>query len=318
MAAILSTTSLVPIVGGVLLFVAVVLIVVGASAMLSEFEFMQRRLAAPRAPVSNGYGGGKSSILLEDNLLKKIDTLVTPKDLDELSRIRKHLIRAGYRKPSAVRVFYLSKAVLALSFAVVAAVVLPFTAGSLPVPVLAIIMIGAMLVGYIIPSFWVEREIEYRRLDAELGFPDLLDMLLICIEAGNGLDQAARRVTREIGVVNEVLADELRIVNEELYAGKSREAVFRDFADRLGVPDISAFAAVLRQSDEFGVSIAETLRVYAEELRAKRVMRAEEKANLMPIKLALGSIAFTIPPTLMIMAGPSVIMVLRTFAGLGN
>jgi len=143
-------------------------------------------------------------------------------------------------------------------------------------------------------------------------------MLLICIEAGNGLDQACRRVTREIKIVNKVLHDELGVVNDELYAGKARNAVFRDFAERLSVPDISAFAAVLRQSDEFGVSIAETLRIYAAELRDKRVMRAEEKANLMPIKLALGSIMFTIPPTLLIMAGPSVIMILRTFAGLSS
>ena len=87
---------------------------------------------------------------------------------------------------------------------------------------------------------------------------------------------------------------------------------------RLSVQDISAFAAVLRQSDEFGVSIADTLRVYAAELRNKRVMRAEEKANMMPVKLALGSIMFTIPPAMLIMAGPSVIMILRTLAGLGG
>src|SRR5262249_27942002 len=118
--------------------------------------------------------------------------------------------------------------------------------------------------------------------------------------------------------VNKVLAEELTVVNDELRAGKTRAAVFRDFADRLGVPDISAFAAVLRQSDEFGVSIADTLRVYAVELRNKRIMRAEEKANMMPIKLALGSIAFTIPPTMLIMAGPSVIMIVRTFSGLGG
>jgi tight adherence protein C len=216
------------------------------------------------------------------------------------------------------RVFYLAKAVFALGLSVIAALLLPFAAGALPLPVVALIIIFAVFVGYILPTFWVERRIEYRRIDAELGFPDLLDMLLICIEAGNGLDQACRRVTREIKAVNIVLADELSVVNDELYAGKSRAAVFRDFAERLAVPDISAFAAVLRQSDEFGVSIAETLRVYASELRDKRVMRAEEKANMMPIKLALGSIAFTIPPTLLIMAGPSIIMILRTFAGLGG
>jgi tight adherence protein C len=305
------------IIGGVLLFVAVVLIVVGVGALLSELEFMQRRLAGPWAPNQNR-SESATSIVLEDNLLKRIDNLVTPKNLDELSRIRKRLIQAGHRKPSAVRVFYLSKAVLALGFVVVAALLAPFLASTLPLPLLALVVIFAMLLGYLLPSFWIERTIEYRRLDAELGFPDLLDMLLICIEAGNGLDQAARRVAREIKLVNRVLADELSVVNEELYAGKSRAAVFRDFAERLTVPDISAFAAVLRQSDEFGVSIAETLRVYASELRDKRVMRAEEKANMMPIKLALGSIAFTIPPTMLIMAGPSIIMILRTFAGLGG
>ena len=317
MVEILNSINLIPIIGAILLFVAVVLIVVGVGAMLSEFEFMQRRLAGPRTPMEDAAGAPRS-ILIEDNLLKRIDTLVTPKNLDELSRIRKRLVQAGYRKPSAVRVFFLAKGVLALGLAVIAAVFLPFLAGALPLPLIALIIVSAMLLGYIMPSFWVQRRFEYRRLDAELGFPDLLDMLLICIEAGNGLDQAARRVTREIKVVNEVLADELGVVNDELYAGKSRAAVFRDFADRLAVPDISAFAAVLRQSDEFGVSIAETLRIYAAELRDKRVMRAEEKANMMPVKLALGSIAFTIPPTLLIMAGPSIIMILRTFAGLGN
>ena len=313
---ILNGVNLVPILGGILLFVAVVLIVVGVGAMVSEFEFMQRRLAGPRTATISEGSGEPRSILIEDNLLKRFDSLVTPKNLDELSRMRRRLIQAGYRKPSAIRVYYLAKAVLALGFAVVAAMVLPFVAGAVPLPIVALVIMTTMLFGYLFPSFWVERRIEYRRMDAELGFPDLLDMLLICIEAGNGLDQACRRVTREIRLVNLVLAEELAVVNDELYAGKSRTAVFRDFADRLAVPDISAFAAVLRQSDEFGVSIAETLRVYAAELRDKRVMRAEEKANLMPIKLALGSIAFTIPPTMLIMAGPSVIMILRIFSGL--
>jgi len=319
MEAIFTGVNLVPIIGAVLLFVAVVLIVVGVGAMLADFDFMQRRLAGPRATMEAVPTSGTSrSILIEDSLLKRIDTLVTPKNLDELSRIRKRLVQAGYRMPAAVRVFYLAKGVLALGLAVIAALILPFVAGTLPLAIIILVIVSAMLLGYIMPSFWVERRAEYRRIDAELGFPDLLDMLLICIEAGNGLDQAARRVTREIKSVNAVLADELGVVNDELYAGKSRAAVFRDFAERLQVPDIRAFAAVLRQSDEFGVSIAETLRIYASELRDKRVMRAEEKANLMPIKLALGSIAFTIPPTMLIMGGPALIMIMRAFASVGN
>jgi len=310
--------SLMPIIGGIFLFAAVVLIVVGVGAMLSEQEFVQRRLAAPRMAASLDEATAAGSIILDDGLLKRFDSFVTPKSQADLTQIRQRLVRAGWRKPSAVRVFFAAKAILALGFALLAFALIPFIGGALPLPLIGLIVVFATLIGYIFPSFWVQREYEYRRLSAELGFPDLLDMLLICIEAGNGLDQACRRVTREIKMVNTVLFDELSVVNDELYAGKTRSAVFRDFADRLGVPDISAFAAVLRQSDEFGVSIAETLRVYASELRDKRVMRAEERANMMPIKLALGSIAFTIPPTLLIMAGPSIIMILRTFAGLNQ
>src|SRR5688500_12205154 len=233
---ILGSLNPVLVIGGILLFSAVVLIVVGVGAMVSDFEFMQRRLSAPRAAAVAERGTGPQSILIEDNLLKRIDKLVTPKSLDELSKMRKWLVRAGYRKPSAIRVFYLSKGVLALGLSIVAALTLPLVAGALPLPIVALVIAFSTLVGYILPSFWVERRIEYRKIDAELGFPDLLDMLLICIEAGNGLDQACRRVTREIKVVNLVLHDELNVVNDELYAGKSRAAVFRDFADRLAVP----------------------------------------------------------------------------------
>jgi len=314
----LSGLGPVAIFGGVLLFFAVILVVFGAGAMLAEQEFFQRRLGSGSDAVAIRSSSKGPGIALEDGLLKQFDALVTPKSAAELSAIRTRLIQAGHRRPSAVRVFYAAKAVFALVAVVLAAILTGIFGSSLPTPIFGLIILMSLLLGYMFPSFWVQRTIEHRRQSAQLGFPDLLDMLLICLEAGNGLDQASRRVAREIRKVNKVLSDELGVVNDELFAGKGRAAVFRDFADRLGVPDISAFAAVLRQSDEFGVSIADTLRVYGAELRNKRVMRAEEKANLMPIKLALGSIAFTIPPTLMIMAGPSIIMIVRTFSGLGR
>jgi tight adherence protein C len=306
------------IIGGVLFFIAVALIVFGSGGIAGEREFFRRRLAPSSTMLTGGEMRAAGGILLEDGWLKRFENLVTPKSVAELSAIRRRVIQAGYRLPSAVRVYYSAKAVLGLGFALLSAIVVSLVGSGLPVAIVALLIVFATLVGYFLPTFWVERQIEYRRETAELGFPDLLDMILICIEAGNGLDQACRRVAREIKSVNGVLANELGIVNDELWAGKNRSAVFRDFADRLNVADISAFAAVLRQSDEFGVSIAETLRVYALELRNKRLMRAEAKANMMPIKLALGSIAFTIPPTMLIMAGPSVIMILRTFAGLGG
>ena len=314
----LSDVGPVTIISGIFLFLAVMLIVAGISAILAEQEFFQRRLASSHATGVSQAMPKRAGIIMEDGLLKQFDVFVTPRNEAELTAIRKRMVQAGYRWPSAVRIYYAAKAVFALGFAILAGILVPLIASHLPFWIVGIVVVVALLLGYGLPSFWLQREIEYRRQSAELGFPDLLDMLLICLEAGNGLDQASRRVAREIRKVNKVLSDELGVVNDELYAGKSRAAVFRDFADRLNVSDISAFAAVLRQSDEFGVSIADTLRVYSAELRSKRIMRAEEKANMMPVKLALGSILFTIPPTLLIMAGPSIIMIIRTFAGLGG
>jgi tight adherence protein C len=141
---------------------------------------------------------------------------------------------------------------------------------------------------------------------------------LVCVEAGNSVDQALARVTKEIGSTNLVLAEELAVTSTELRAGKGRSVAFRDFAARVNVDDVSAFATVLRQADEFGTSIADTLRVYASEMRHKRVMRAEEIANIMPLKLAMGTMMFTVPPIMFIMGGPAVLAIMTAFAGMGQ
>src|SRR6185295_17708531 len=180
MLAFFTGTGLTLILGGILLFAAVVLIVVGVGALLSEQEFVQRRLAAPRIATTLDEATAAGSIILEDGLLKRFDAIVTPQSQSELTQIRRRLIQAGYRKPSAVRVFYASKAILAVGFALLALGVVPFLPG-LPLPLVGMIVIFAMLIGYIFPSFWIQRTYEYRRLSAELGFPDLLDMLLLCI-----------------------------------------------------------------------------------------------------------------------------------------
>ena len=151
----------------------------------------------------------------------------------------------------------------------------------------------------------------YGRMAIEKAFPVALDLLLVCIEAGHGLDQALARVARELKVSAPLLADELNLVVHQLRAGKERARVLHDFAERTNVEDIAAFVTVMKQSDSYGVSIADTLRVYASEMRHKRFMRAEEKANMMPIKLALGAIMFTIPPSIIVMIGPSIITVVR-------
>ena len=245
-------------------------------------------------------------------MLKRVADFLTPTDQEELAAGRQRLVRAGYRSPAAIRVYNAAKPVLAITLALLALLIAAIT-GKFSAPAQLIIAIVAGAIGFFLPFLWVERLVEKRKEEAELAFPDVLDMLLICIEAGSGIDHATRRVATEIRGVSKVLSDEFAVINSELWAGKDRATVFRDFADRLGVNDIKAFATVLRQSDEFGVSIAEALRVYAADMRLKRVMRAEEKANTMPVKVALGSILFTVPPTMTIIAGPSFVVMMKFF-----
>jgi len=143
-------------------------------------------------------------------------------------------------------------------------------------------------------------------------------MMLVCIEGGQSLDQAMARVGLEMKTSDTPLADELEQVSIEFRAGKDRTTVLRDLAERCDVNDISSFVTVLIQSQTFGTSISQALRVYASEMRDKRLLRAEEKANVLPTKLTLGTMMFTGPPLILILVGPSVIEILRSFTRLAT
>jgi len=176
----------------------------------------------------------------------------------------------------------------------------------------------AGLIGYLLPAYWVTKRTQTRIEEITNGFPDALDLMLVCVEAGQSLDQAILRVSADSEAANPTLAEEFAIVGAEMRAGKERNQVLRDFADRANVTDVSSFVTVLVQSAQFGTSIAQALRVYAAEMRDKRLMRAEEKANLLPTKLTLGTMAFTVPPLLLILIGPSIIEILRALSGVAN
>ena len=167
-----------------------------------------------------------------------------------------------------------------------------------------------------LPIYYVKRSVQTRREEIQNSFPDAMDMMLVCIEGGQSLDQAMARVGTEMKASGTPLAEELEVVSQEFRAGKDRATVLRDFADRCSVNDISSFVTVLIQSSTFGTSISSALRVYASEMRDKRLMRAEEKANVLPTKLTLGTMAFTVPPLILILVGPSFIQIIRSLAPL--
>jgi tight adherence protein C len=301
--------------GQALLFAAIVLMTYGVMDFLFIRTGIGRRLrekmTVPAVLSTKGFGRS-----LDEMLFKRYEKYLTPASEKELSAIRWSLTRAGYRSQSDVRLFYGFRILLAIAALLAGITVLPVVMIKMQTYMIVLAMLLTVLIGFFIPALWIERTYQSRRAQIQDSFPDVLDLLLVCIEAGHGFDQALNRVVSEMATSSPVLADELLMVTREMRAGKDRHRVLADFAERTNIDDIKSFITVLRQADKFGVSIAQALRVYAAEMRDKRYARAEEKANMMPIKLALGAIVFTVPPAIIVMVVPSVIMIVQNLGGM--
>ena len=240
--------------------------------------------------------------------LEKFATFLEPKDAEELSAIQLKLRQAGYQSKDSVRFFHFAQFALGI-LGLIAGLVYVFGMGAgedMDTQKQMMYTIGPGAIGYMLPKYWVTRRADARKERITQGFPDALDMMLVCVEAGQSLDQSIVRVARELHASFPDLADEFDVVAYEMKAGKDKDKVLRDMGTRCGVQDVSSFVTVLIQSQTFGTSIAEALRVYASEMRDKRVMRAEEAANKLPTKMTLATMGLTVPPLLVILVGPSV------------
>ena len=251
--------------------------------------------------------------------LEKYAHFLEPAKAEEMSAAKLKMVRAGYRSKNAVRTFHAAQFVLGLVLLVLGVIYTLATRGEAKPDTTMLLMTTLVpgVAGYFLPSYWVERRIQTRREEMINGFPDSLDMMLVCVEAGQSLDQSIIRVSKEIKLGYPALGEEYEVVAQEIKAGKERAQVLRDFGERSGIPDIASFVTTMVQSATFGTSIAEALRVYAGEMRDKRVMRAEEKANVLPTKLTLGTMLFTVPPLLIILIGPSLYGIATMLGGGG-
>lgn len=248
--------------------------------------------------------------------LDKFASFLEPQDQVEFSGAQLKLIQAGYRQKSAVRNFHFAQFALAIGMLAVGVLVVLVRIDSATLQSTLVTILLPAGVGYYLPIYWIERRRQTRQVNLTQGFPDALDLMLVCVEAGQSLDQSIQRVAGEIRPGFPDLADEFEIVSNEMKAGKDRVSVLRDMGERAGSQDISAFVTVLIQSASFGTSISDALRIYAAEMRDKRVMRAEEKANTLPTKLTLGTMMFTLPPLLIILIGPSIYNIYLTLTAL--
>ena len=249
--------------------------------------------------------------------LDKYANFLEPQDAKQLSAIRLTLMQAGYRHRDAVRYFHFAQMAAALGLLILGVLYfLVFKAGNENTTTTQAIMyiLGPGLVGYMVPKYWVTKRRQQRQQEIEEGFPDSLDMMLVCVEAGQSMDQSIIRVSNELATSYPALSEEYEIVSHQIKAGRDKPSVLGEMSERCGVQDISSFTTVLIQSQQFGTSVADALRVYAAEMRDKRVMRAEEKANKLPTKMTLATMMLTVPPLLIILIGPSVLGIMELFA----
>ena len=294
------------------LFLTTTLVVFGVAALRRPNDLAKRLQVArngsgTQGQVSLRYGGADDRI---ERLLAPF-LRAMPTDQEKLSGARRRLVQAGYYDPNAVRRFYAIRIVLAailMPLVVVVASLLFKSLGALELTAIAVASAG---LGFYLPVFVIADKILARKQKITEGFPDALDLLLVCVEAGLGLDAAINRVASEMVATNPVLSEQFRLVALEFQAGKGRSDALRNLAARTGVDDVKSFVTLLVHSDKLGTSIAQSLRVHASDMRIKRLVRAEEKANKLPVKVILPIAMFFLPCLLTLIFTPLIIRVLR-------
>jgi tight adherence protein C len=232
---------------------------------------------------------------------------VLPKSQQEISVVQQRLIRAGLRSDNAVKMFYGAKVITPLVLSLLAWVSGAYHFGPMFIFALAI---GG---GFLAPDFWLGRKIAKRQAEIKKGLPDVLDLLVICVEAGLSLDQATARTAQELEKAQPALSDELGIVALEQRAGRARADAWKHLAERTDVDVIRNLVSMLVQAEQFGTSIGKTLRVHSETLRTKRVQEIEEKAAKLSVKLLFPLVLFIFPSLFLVVLGPAVLVMADSF-----
>lgn len=245
------------------------------------------------------------------NLAGPLAKLALPSEGWEHSILRIRFMHAGYRDKSVPMVYFAVKTILALALPGIFLLYVGVAGLELDTNVTLALLLVLSTLGYYLPNVVLARLIAIRQLELFESFPDAIDLMTVCIEAGLGLDGAMARVGEEMQLRSKTLASEIHMINLELRAGRTREHALRNLALRTGVEEIQAFVSMLVQADRFGTSIAAALRVHSDELRTTRRLRAEEAAAKIALKLLFPLIFFIFPSLLLVLMGPAFISIYR-------
>jgi len=234
-----------------------------------------------------------------------------PSDLEETKATRRLLVTAGYRSRKAPILFVGAKLLLAVVVVMLFAMVPVKVLGFPSTTTMLFYYVCLAACGYYAPSFWLRRVIADRQDALQRAIPDALDLMVVCVEAGLGLDQAIGRVGHEVSQAHPALGDELNILSQELRTGVQRQAALRNLAHRTDLEEVRNLVALLVQTDRFGTSIGQALRVHADSMRTRRRLKAEELAAKLPVKLLFPLIVFIFPSMFIVTIGPACIRMVR-------
>ncbi len=293
----------------VLIFLAVGTLAFAVMVGVRAREAVRRR--AVRATIDENedvgrrslrYSGLRAAQKLVDYTAKHY-TSVESKDVKVL---RQRLVRAGIYDPRAPAVFFLTRVVLAAAFGFAAFFVMPMLNFHGKASFWVLVLLGAML-GYLAPSFYLDRLVGAKKVEHRSGFPDFMDLLVVCADAGLAMEASLDRVARELGDSYPSLSANIHMANLEIRAGRTMTEALEHLGDRLGLEESRSFATLIQQSDELGSSIGDALRVYSEDMRHKRLSRAEEKAYALPAKLTVPMMVCIFPTLFVVILLPVIV-----------
>ena len=299
-----------------MIFACVFTLGLGVASLFGRRPERERlaRLAGGGQQAAAGDAGGVLSRMDRNWYERLMQMLVgrTAKEKAEAATpIGKRLIHAGYRSDSAIVTYMGSRVVLALALPILV-LVLPMSWGLNQLQ-LGAALITAAGVGLIAPSYWLDRQVAARQKALQLALPDALDLMVVCVEAGLGINASLKRVADDFRRTHPIMSSEFELVSFETRAGKSTTAALRGLADRTGVSDVSSLVAMLIQTERFGTGLADTLRVHADSMRLRRLQRAEEQANKAPLKMLFPTV-FIFVAMLIIVVGPGFLKLAQYFS----
>jgi tight adherence protein C len=297
------------------MFLAVFLLIASGGLILFYREAMFDRISEvinPKAKKTSLMAAIQDSGYSLGGMVEHLES-VLPKSQAEQSIVRQRLIRAGYRSESTIKTFYGAKVLAPLVLCALAAVSgITHFAGAF------IVYVMCLGIGFLGPDFWLGNRIKKRQGKMSRGLPDVLDLLVICVEAGLSLDQATARASVELQKAQPELCDELNVVVLEQRAGRPRSDSWKHMAERTGEENVRNLVSMLVQAEQFGTSIAKTLRIHSDALRTKRVQEVEEAAAKLTIKLLFPLVFFIFPSLFIVVLGPVAITMMENFKTLFN